>query len=214
MPCPVSGTGAHIGSSVKPGARIYTANPAPLPVPVLGGQQICVGDIVALRGGYACQVGSVAATGDAANWGDVGGGAYMALASVDMAGRGSGEDTVPVHDPGSAVETRLDGGISAGMSVGVDLRGLDESGERINRERAVTVPMLRPADRTLWQRPRMLPDAGSGDVAQLAAPGSVARIVPGDDPRRRVSRQGEAGLVRILPPALIGRRAPPPAPAC
>ncbi|MDD9808565.1 MAG: hypothetical protein OXU25_01870 [Thaumarchaeota archaeon] len=198
MPCPTHGSSDYIGSSVRPGSRTHIRNPGPEDLLVLGGQQICVGDIVTLRDGYACQVGSVATTGDAVNWGDVGGGAHMALASVDTVGRGDGEDTVPAYGSGSVVETYLDGGIAAGAIVGVDLRGLDGNGMRANRESAVAVPMPRPVDRTLWQRSRLLSDAGSADVERLAALGRVTRIVPRDDPRRPVSRQGEAGMVQIF----------------
>jgi len=186
-----------VGSGIKPGLQIYISDPAPEELPALGGQQICMGDIVTMRDGHACQVGSVGTTGDEVNWGDVSRGAYMALASVDMEGRPDGDDTVPVCGLGSRVATRLDCGIAAGTVVGVDLRGVGANGKRIGRERAVTVPMLRPADRELWQRARRLSEAGTGGAGQLAALGRVTKVIPQDDPRRTVSRQGEIGVVRI-----------------
>lgn len=197
MPCPVPGAGGYVGDSVWPGARTHMGNPPHMRLAVLGGQQICNGDIVTLDGGYACQVESVGAEGDAVNWGNVGGGAYMALASVDTVGLRDGEDSVPAHGPGSIVETILDGGIAAGAVVGVDLRALDAGGARADRERAVTRPMLRPADRGLWQRSRLLSEAGSGAVRRLAALGRITEVFPRDDPRRPVSKQGEVGLVRL-----------------
>ena len=156
-----------------------------------------MGDIVTMVGGYACQVESVKGTGDAVNWGDVGGRAHMALASVDTVGLRDGEDSVPAYGHGSIVETILDDGIAVGTAVGVDLRELDAGGERVGRRLAVTRPMLRPADRTLWQRSRRLSEAGTGHVEQCARLGCVTDIFPRDDPRRPVSRRGEAGLVRI-----------------
>lgn len=171
-------------------------NPGPEELPVLGGQQICVGDIVTLEGGYVCQVESVAGEGDAVNWGNVGGRAHMALASVDTTGLADGEESVPAYGPGSVVETYLDGGIGVGATVGVDLRRLDEGGARVGREHAITRPMLRPSDRKLWQRSRLLSDAGSGAIRRLAALGRVTKVFPSDC-SHRVSKQGDAGMVRI-----------------
>jgi len=125
------------------------SNPAPEELLALGGQQICIGDIVTIRDGRACQVGSVGTAGDEANWGDVSRGAYMALASVDTEGHHDGDDTLPVCGSGSMVAAYLDGGIAAGTVVGVDLREVDASGRRMDRERAVAVPTLRPHDRAL-----------------------------------------------------------------
>lgn len=197
MPCPVPGGAGYVGSSVRPGARTHVGNPGPEELPALGGQQICVGDIVTLERGYACQVESVAGEEDAVNWGNVGGRAHMALASVDTVGLRDGAESVPAYGHGSVVETYLDGGIAIGAAVGVDLRGVGEDGKRVDRERAVTRPMRRPGDRMLWQRSRLLSEAGSGAVRRLAALGRVTGVVPRDDPRRPVSRQGEVGMVRL-----------------
>jgi len=116
MPCPVPGPGTHVGGGVRPGSMFCVSNPAPEELLALGGQQICIGDIVTIRDGRACQVGSVGTAGDEANWGDVSRGAYMALASVDTEGHHDGDDTLPVCGSGSMVAAYLDGGIAAGTA--------------------------------------------------------------------------------------------------
>lgn len=85
--CPILSRpgGDRIGDGHWPGSRAY-GHLAPNVIdelPVLAGQLICLGYIVTMRnGGIAC-VDSAAETGDGVNWGDVSGGALMALAPVD-----------------------------------------------------------------------------------------------------------------------------------
>lgn len=103
--CPIPGRpGDHrIGEAHWPGSRAYVLRPANAMYahPVLAGQQICLGDIVTMLNGGIVRVESAAESGDGVNWGDVSGGAFMALAPVDTTQPRGRLETVPTYTYGA-----------------------------------------------------------------------------------------------------------------
>lgn len=165
-------------------------------IPVLAGQGIRCGDIVTQVGDRAARVHGVSEEGDGANWGDVGEGAYVALATVDASGA-SGDRTVPVYTYGAVVEVILDGGIVPGSRVGVDLRDC-VGGRRADRSAPARAPSPGGHDAELWRRVRAM---APGDIADpkrgRALLGTVVRVSPTGGDRRQASRCGDLGAVVI-----------------
>lgn len=188
----------------------------PMELPVLGGQVIAKGDIVTLSGGagpgargeengYARRAESVGDTGDARNWGDVSRGAFMALRGVDGSKAASGAKRITVMPPYGQIITLLDGGITSGSLVGVDLR-VDTGRERVDRDNAVTSTYSTPSERNigrLWQRARLIPHEQRRDpVMRKALLGRLEKIfVPREREPAVKSRYNDRGLVWNLLPA-------------
>lgn len=82
--CPIPGN-RGVGEAHWPGSRTlgHRAPNSTKKHPVHAGQQICLGAIVTMRNGGIVRVEGAAESGDGVNWGDVSGGAFMALAPVD-----------------------------------------------------------------------------------------------------------------------------------
>lgn len=153
------------GSAYRPGDVPYSNldHEIHMKLPVLPDQKIFKGDIVTLSAepepGYAVRAGSVGDRGDARNWGDVSRGAFMARDGPDGPVAADGTRTIRVMPPAGQITTLLEGGITVGSLVGVDLR-IDTGTERIDRDSAVTSTHGSPDEKNighLWQQARLIP---------------------------------------------------------
>lgn len=199
--CPIQGE-AHDhypGEGNSPGSRTYDLLPSNAIKyhPVLAGQQICLGDIVTMRNGCIARVESASESGDGVNWGDVSGGAFMALAPADTTQSRGGSETVPTYTYGAWVETILDANAVVGSPMGVDLRAVD-GGRRADRRDPVTRSTGHGLDPTLWQRTRAMQGEDLRDSVQKKAfLGRLIEIFASDDPNATVSKQGDYGTIEI-----------------
>lgn len=208
----------RMGSPYRPGDVPYGHLDfnIPMELPVLGGQVIAKGDIVTLspgpgqgsscgERGYAMRAESIGEGGAARNWGDVSRGAFMALRHVDSSGAASGAKSIPVMPPFGQITTFLDGGITTGSLVGVDLR-IDTGAERLDRHNVVSSTYSSHNERNigqLWQQARLIPYEQSRDpVMRKALLGRVERIFSPRGTKPAVkSQHNDCGLVwRLLCP--------------
>lgn len=166
---------------------------------VLAGQQICLGDIATMRNGGIARVESAAESGDGMNWGDVSGGAYQALASVDTVPPRGRQETVPVYTYGAWIESILDAGAEPECCMGVDLRAV-EGDKRVDRKSPVTSSTDHRLDRELWQRTRVMSEEDMADsIRKKAFLGRLVKILSGNDPYPVRSKQGDYGAIEIQP---------------
>jgi len=201
--CPIPGKpGDHVlGEGSWPGSRTFAHRPLNIMSyhPVLAGQQICLGDISTMRNGGIARVESAAESGDGMNWGDVSGGAYQALASVDTVPPRSRQETVPVYTYGAWIESILDAGAEPECCMGVDLRAV-EGDKRVDRKGPVTSSTGHGLDRELWQRTRVMSEEDMCDsVRKKAFLGRLVKILSGNDPHPVRSKQGDYGAIEIQP---------------
>jgi len=180
------------GSPYRPGDIPYSGldKEIPMKLPVLPGQAIARGDIVTLSGkqgeqsmeaGHAIRAESIGDTGDARNWGDVSRGAFMAKEGTDGRVAAGGTGMIQVMPPSGQITTLLDGGITVGSLVGVDLR-IDTGTERIDRDDVVTSTHSSPNEKNighLWQQARLIPHEQSQEpLMRKALLGRVLAIYP------------------------------------
>jgi len=156
-----------------------------------------MGDIVTMRNGGIARVESAAGSGDGINWGDVSGGAFMALAPVDTTQPHGRPETVPVYTYAARIESILDSGAMMGSCMGVDLRAV-EGNQRVGRKDPVTGSTDHGLDRSLWQRTRVMTEKDMRDCTRKRAfLGRLVKILASNDPRATVSEQGDYGAIDI-----------------
>jgi len=200
-----------LGGPYRPGDVPYSSidNEIPMKLPVLPGQAIARGDIVTLSGkpgeqgqedGHAMRVESIGDTGDARNWGDVSRGAFMAREAAVDPGTARSPRVIQVMPPSGQITTLLDGGITVGSLVGVDLR-IDTGTERADRDDAVTSTHSPPDEKNvahLWQQARLIPHEKRHDPLMRRA--LLGRVLAIYTPRERTpvirSRHNDCALVR------------------
>lgn len=199
--CPMQDRpGDHIlGEGSTPESVADDASQFSIELPVPAGQQICQGDVVTRRNGGIVRVESAADSGDGMNWGDVSGGAYVALESVDTMSPRSGSGRVRVLSSGARIVSILDAGATLGSRMGVDLRAMEED-RRVDRKDPVTCLTDHSLDSRLWQRTRVMSEEDMRDgVRKKAFLGRLEEVITGNAPFTVQSAHGDYGRILVRP---------------
>lgn len=166
---------------------------------VPAGQQICQGDIVTMSDEGIVRVGSAADSGDGMNWGDVSGGAYAALKSVDTTPPQVGPKPIRVLSSGARIVSILEAGAIRGSRMGVDLRAM-EGDRRVDRKDPVTCLTDHRQDSRLWQRTRVMSDGDMrDDIRKKAFLGRLEDILTGNALNIAKSAHGDYGKILLQP---------------
>ena len=189
-----------LGEASNPESVAHSTDQIPLRPRVLPGQQICPGDIVTMRNNDGIvRVESVTKSGDGMNWGDVSGGAYVALESVDTVSAPGRLKTIPVFASGTRIVSILDADASLGSHMGVDLR-VAEGDKRVGRRDPVTCSTDHRLDSELWQRTRVMSKEDLRDgIRKKAFLGQLVEIITPSNPLAGKSVHGDYGRIVIQP---------------
>lgn len=186
-----------LGEGNTPESIADEPNQFDLRAPVLAGQQICTGDIVTMRNGKIARVESAAGSGDGMNWGDVSGGAYVALESIDTTSPRVEPQLIRVLSSGKSVISVLEADAVPGSRMGVDLRAI-EGDRRVDRKDPVTCLTDHRLDSRLWQRTRVMSeDDMRDDVRKKAYLGQLDEILTGNARYVVPSVHGDYGKITI-----------------
>jgi len=199
--CPVQDPpGDHVpGEGNSPESIAHVPNQFALRIPVLAGQQICAGDIVTMRNEKIVRVESAAGSGDGMSWGDVSGGAYAALESIDTTPPCVESKLIRVLSAGTPTVSVLEAGAVPGSHMGVDLRAM-EGDKRVDRRDPVTCLTDHRLDSRLWQRTRVMSEEDMRDgVRKKAYLGRLDEIITGNAPHVVRSVHGDYGRITIRP---------------
>lgn len=187
----------RLGEASSPESVAHDPRQVQTPAFVAAGQQICQGDIVTMNDDGIVRVESAETSGDGMNWGDVSGGAYVALCSVDTLSKPSRPEPIGVLAPGAHIVSILDAGVPLSSRMGVDFRAV-EGDKRVDRKDPVTWSTDHRQDSRLWQRTRMMSEEDMRDsVRKKAFLGRLEEILSGNCPHPAQSEQGDYGRIRL-----------------